>query len=49
MCHARLLEITDRAFVNGVPTGDQGPLQYFVADQGRSTILAVGGLYPPMI
>jgi len=27
-------KITDRAFVNGVPTGDQGPLQYFVADQG---------------
>jgi esterase/lipase superfamily enzyme len=26
--------ITDRAIVNGVPTGDQGPLQYFVSDQG---------------
>ena len=27
-------KISDRAMVNGVPTGDQGPLQYFVADQG---------------
>jgi esterase/lipase superfamily enzyme len=25
-------KITDRAFKNGVPTGDQGPLQYFIAD-----------------
>jgi esterase/lipase superfamily enzyme len=26
--------ITDRAIKNGAPTGDQGPLKYFVADQG---------------
>src|ERR1035441_10147063 len=26
--------ITDRAIKNGVPTGDQGPLKYFVSDQG---------------
>ena len=25
--------ISDRAVVNGVPTGDKGPLQYFVSDQ----------------
>jgi esterase/lipase superfamily enzyme len=25
--------ISDRAIVNGLPTGDQGPLQYFVSDQ----------------
>jgi len=27
-------KITDRAFENGVPTGNQGRLQYFVADHG---------------
>jgi esterase/lipase superfamily enzyme len=27
-------KISDRAIVNGLPTGDQGPLQYYVSDQG---------------
>ena len=27
-------KITDRAIVNGTPTGDRGPLQYFVSDNG---------------
>jgi esterase/lipase superfamily enzyme len=27
-------KITDRAIVDGAPTGDRGPLQYFVSDQG---------------
>jgi hypothetical protein len=33
-------KITDRAFVNGVPTADRGPLQYFVADENPQDSLA---------
>ncbi len=31
-------KITNRAFVNGVPSGDQGPLQYFTSDQDPANL-----------
>jgi len=40
-------KITDRAFVNGVPTGDLGPLQYFVSNQGPLDNLANWQLVSP--